>query len=121
MRLVPVYAVLTAAGLVGTWWFNLSSFAAGESYLAGWFASGASSSVAVDILVTGLAAAVLMVVEGRRLGWRPWLLVLLVLGSFAIAVAFVFPLFLACREVSLSRRGPAPSTVRAAPATGGSS
>ena len=117
MRLVPVYVLLSAVGLVGTWWFNLSSAAAGEDYLGGWFASAASSSAAVDILVTGLAAAILMVVEGRRLGWRPWVLVLLVLGSFAIAVAFVFPLFLACREVTLARRTPAPSA-RPAPTTG---
>jgi hypothetical protein len=109
VRLVPVYAVLSVVGLVGTWWFNLSSAAAGESYLAEWFANQASSSAAVDILVTGLAAAVLMVVEGRRLGWRPWVLVLLVVGSFAIAVAFVFPLFLACREVTLARRPVAPA------------
>jgi hypothetical protein len=113
VRLVPVYVLLSAAGLVGTWWFNLSSVAAGEDYLGGWFGTGASSSAAVDILVTGLAAAILMVAEGRRLGWRPWVLVLLVLGSFAIAVAFVFPLFLACREVTLSRR--------TAPTTGGPS
>ena len=108
--LVPVYALLSVVGLVGTWWFNLSSFAAGESYLAGWFANDASSSAAVDILVSGLAAVVLMIVEGRRLGWRPWVLVLLVVGSFAIAVAFVFPLFLACREQALGHRR-APSAV----------
>jgi Na+/serine symporter len=113
VRLVPVYVLLSAVGLVGTWWFNLSSATAGEDYLGGWFASAASSSAAVDILVTGLAAAILMVVEGRRLGWRPWVLVLLVLGSFAIAVAFVLPLFLACREVTLARR-----TVHLAPTTG---
>jgi hypothetical protein len=119
MRLVPVYAVLSVVGLIGTWWFNVSSAAVGESYLGGWFATSASSSAAVDILVTGLAACVLMVVEGRRLGWRPWVLVLLVLGSFAIAVAFVFPLFLACREAGLARRS-APSA-RPVATTGGQS
>jgi hypothetical protein len=121
VRLVPVYVVLSIVGLVGTWWFNLASAAAGESYLGGWFATSASSSAAVDILVTGLAAAVLMVVEGRRLGWRPWVLVLLVVGSVAIAVAVVFPLFLACREITLARRTPAPSVRCPAPATGGQS
>ena len=96
--LVAVYGVLSVVGLVGTWWFNLASFAAGEDYLGGWFGTAASSSAAVDILVAGFAACVFMVVEGRRLGWRPWALVLLVVGSVAIAVAFVFPLFLALRE-----------------------
>ena len=102
--LVAVYAVLSVVGLVGTWWFNVASFAAGEDYLGGWFANAAGSSAAVDILVAGFAACVFMVVEGRRLGWRPWTLVLLVVGSFAIAVAFVFPLFLALREHSRSRQ-----------------
>lgn len=92
------YLLLALVGLVGTWWFNLASFAAGEDYLAGWFANAASSSAAVDILVAGLAACVFMVLEGRRLGWPTWSLVLLVVGSAAIAVAFVFPLFLFLRD-----------------------
>jgi len=46
---------------------------------------------------------VVMVVEGRRLGWRPIGLVLLVVLSFVIAVSFTFPLFLALREVRLRR------------------
>ncbi|GLZ51014.1 DUF2834 domain-containing protein [Actinomycetospora sp. NBRC 106378] len=93
-----VYLALSVVGLVGTWWFNLASMAAGEDYLAGWFANAASSSAAVDILVAGLAACVFMVIEGRRLGWPTWSLVLLVVGSCAIAVAFVFPLFLFLRD-----------------------
>ncbi|WP_433800594.1 DUF2834 domain-containing protein [Actinomycetospora sp. CA-084318] len=92
------YLVLAVVGLVGTWWFNVASFAAGEDYLAGWFANAASSSAAVDILVAGLAACVFMVVKGRCLGWPTWSLVLLVVGSAAIAVAFVFPLFLFLRD-----------------------
>ncbi|MDL5155240.1 DUF2834 domain-containing protein [Actinomycetospora termitidis] len=99
-----VYLLLSVVGLVGTWWFNLASAAAGENYLAGWFANAASSSAAVDILVAGIAACVFMVIEGRRLGWPRWSLVLLVVGSFAIAVAFVFPLFLALREHARSRK-----------------
>jgi hypothetical protein len=98
-----VYLALSVVGLVGTWWFNLASMAAGEDYLAGWFANAASSSAAVDILVAGLAACVFMVLEGRRLGWPTRSLVLLVVGSFAIAVAFVFPLFLFLRDRALSR------------------
>ena len=101
--LVALYGALSLAGLVGTWWFNLASTAAGENYLAGWFANAASSSVAVDILVAGIAACVFMVVEGRRLGWPTWSLVLLVVGSFAVAVAFVFPLFLFLRARAGSR------------------
>ena len=99
-----VYAALSVVGLVGTWWFNLTYLATapGGTYVGDWFANAASSSAAVDILVAGTAAAILMVVEGHRLGWRPWVLVLLVLAAFAIAVAFVFPLFLALRERTLT-------------------
>ena len=102
--LVAVYLVLAAAGLVGTWWFNLTYMATapGGTYVGDWFANAASSSAAVDIIVAGTAAAILMVVEGRRLGWPVWSLVLLVVGAFVIAVAFVFPLFLALRERSLA-------------------
>ncbi|MEJ2871706.1 DUF2834 domain-containing protein [Actinomycetospora sp. OC33-EN08] len=98
-----VYLVLSLVGLVGTWWFNIASMSAGENYLAGWFANAASSSAAVDIIVVAIAACVFMVVEGRRLGWPTWSLVLLVVGSFAIAAAFVFPLFLFLRDRAVHR------------------
>lgn len=102
--LVTVYLVLALAGLLGTWWFNLSFVAAGGGdYLGGWFANAASSSAAVDIIVMALAACVVMVVEGRRLGFRPIGLVLLVVLSFVVAVSFTFPLFLALRERHLAR------------------
>jgi hypothetical protein len=97
--LVGVYLALSVVGLVGTWWFNLSFFAAGGGdYLGGWFANAASSSAAVDILVAGTAACVLMVVEGRRLGWSRARIATLVVLSAVVAVAFTFPLFLALRE-----------------------
>ncbi len=70
--------------------------AAGEDYVAGWFASAASSSAATDVIVVAVAACVFFIVEGRRLGvaWS-WVLVP---ATFAIAVAFTVPLFLALRE-----------------------
>jgi len=103
--LTVVYLALSIVGLVGTWWFNLSFFASGgQDYLGGWFANDASSSAAVDILVAGAAACVLIVAEGTRLGWNRLGLALLVVLSFVIAVAFTFPLFLALRERDLGRR-----------------
>ncbi|WP_235830684.1 DUF2834 domain-containing protein [Arthrobacter cheniae] len=95
MRLV--YLILGLIGLVGTWFFNLRSMAAGENYLAGWFANAAASSAAVDVIVVAVVACVFMVVEGHRRGMSRavWLLVPL---SFAVAIAFTFPLFLAWRE-----------------------
>ncbi|MDD7938055.1 DUF2834 domain-containing protein [Actinomycetospora lutea] len=102
--LVAVYAALSVIGLVGTWYFNLSFFATGGTdYLGGWFANPASSSAAVDIIVMAIAACIVMVVEGRRLGFRPIVVALLVVLSFVLAVAFTFPLFLALRERALLR------------------
>ncbi|MEQ3553870.1 DUF2834 domain-containing protein [Pseudonocardia nematodicida] len=112
--LIAVYGVLAVLGLVGTWYFNIAFMASGGgSYLGGWFANDASSSAAVDILVVALAACVLFVVEGRRLGWGMPPIVVLVVLSFAVAVAFTFPLFLALRERSLARTGPGAPAARA--------
>lgn len=98
------YLLLSAAGLAGTWYFNLRFGAegGGQGYLQGWFANAASSSAAVDVIVTAVAASVFYVAEGRRLGMRRvWLLVPL---TFLLALAFTFPLFLALRERALARR-----------------
>jgi len=100
--LAGIYLLLAVVGLLGTWYFNVSFVATGGTdYLGSWFANAASSSAAVDILVMAVAASVAMVVEGRRLGWRTSVLVLLVLLSFVLAVSFTFPLFLALRERTL--------------------
>ena len=105
--LAVVYLVLSIVGLVGTWYFNLAFVAAGGGdYVGAWFANPASSSAAVDILVAGVAACVLIVAEGRRLGWNRLLIAALVVLSFVIAVAFTFPLFLALRERDLARHTP---------------
>jgi len=108
---MTVYLVLSTAGLIGTWYFNLRFTAeSGGSYLGGWFANPASSSVAVDVIVTALAACGFYVIEGHRLRMHwTWLLVPL---TFLVALAFTFPLFLALRERALLRAGSgAPTTV----------
>jgi hypothetical protein len=104
-RLTPLtaaYLVLAVAGLVGTWYFNLtfSPGPDGDGYLQAWFANPASSSAAVDVIVTALAACLFYVTEGRRAGLRyAWVLVPL---TFLLALAFTFPLFLALRERRLA-------------------
>jgi hypothetical protein len=111
IMLVVVYGVLAVAGLVGTWTFNLAFTPTAEipSYLDGWFANAAASSAAVDVIVTALAACLFYVVTGWRLG-RPMFLVGIVLVplTFVVALAFTFPLFLALREIALSRGSGAP-------------
>lgn len=96
-----VYFVLAAVGLVGTWYFNLTY--TGGSYVADWFANAASSSAAVDILVVFVVTVVFYLDEGRRLGWRLPLVLLLIPLSLGLAVAFVLPLFLGLRELRLAR------------------
>lgn len=99
--MIVFYLAAAGVGLVGTWYFNVASFSAHESYLHGWFANAASSSAAVDVLVVAVAASVFYVAEGRRLGMRhTWVLIPI---TFAVAAAFAFPLFLAWRELALRR------------------
>ena len=99
------YLALALVGLVGTWYFNLAFGASGsgQSYLQAWFANPASSSAAVDVIVTAVVACLFYLREGARLGWR-WLPVALVPLTFALALAFTFPLFLAARELRLIER-----------------
>jgi hypothetical protein len=112
--MLVAYSVLALFGVVGTWWFNVLSFSSDQAYLAGWFANPASSSAAVDVSVVAIAACLFMVVESRRLGMSRLAWALLPL-TFAIAVAFTFPLFLAWREWHLRHvsdpapAGPAPA------------
>lgn len=112
VALIVVYLLLAVIGLIGTWYFNITYFATGDgdAYLADWFANAASSSVSVDVIVTALVACVLYVVEGRRLGWSRWSLLLVPL-TFAIALAVTFPVFLALREMTLRRRSRSSSPV----------
>lgn len=98
--MVIVYSLLALVGLVGTWWFNLVSIGRGEDYLGGWFATPASSSAAVDVVVVAVVVCVFVVLEARRLGMSRWAWVLVPL-TFAVAVAFSFPAFLAWRELHL--------------------
>lgn len=101
--LIALYLALAVAGLVGTWYFNLQFTAGsdGQGYLQSWFANSASSSAAVDVIVTAVVACVFYAVEGARLRMR-WTLVLIPL-TFVVALAFTFPLFLALREWRLTK------------------
>ncbi|MGB5951893.1 MAG: DUF2834 domain-containing protein [Ornithinimicrobium sp.] len=97
-----VYLFLALVGAVGTWYFNIASIAAEESYLGGWFGSAASSSAAVDVIVVAIVACIFIIREGRRLSMAPLGYIALVPLSFMVAIAFTFPLFLAWREHHLS-------------------
>jgi Terpene cyclase DEP1 len=108
--LAAVYFALAIGGLIGTWYFNIRF--AGEAtdltYIEAWFVNAASSSAAVDVIVTALAANVFFVREGLRLGWGTWSWALIPL-TYLVALAFALPLFLGLRELHLARRATAPT------------
>lgn len=102
--MVAVYATVALVGGVGTWFFNIASIRAGEDYLGGWFANSASSSAAVDVIVVALVACIFMVLEARRVGMSTVITGVLVVLTFAVAIAFTFPAFLAWRNWHLGRQ-----------------
>ena len=91
------YFVIAGLGLIITAVFNVQGTVQGlGNPLAIWFANATASSLAVDLLIVASAASIFIIIEGKRLEMkRPWLYVAV---SFAKAVAFAFPLFLAMRE-----------------------
>ncbi|MDQ0736564.1 DUF2834 domain-containing protein [Arthrobacter agilis] len=114
IAVVAAYAVLSVAGLLGTWYFNLTYSGTDGTYVEAWFANPASSSAAVDVIVTALVACIFYGVEGRRLGWRlRWLLFIPL--TFVIALAFALPLFLMLRELQLAQGAPHERTTGQSP------
>ncbi len=102
--LAAVYFLLALGGLIGTWYFNFRFAGEGSdlTYIEAWFVNAASSSAAVDVIVTAIAANVFFVREGLRLGWGKWSWALIPL-TYLVALAFVFPLFLGLRELRFAR------------------
>lgn len=102
--LCGVYAMIAAVAFVATWIQNMAyQFVALDFFSSFWRetrVTPASRSVTVDILMFGLAAAVLMVVEARKHG-VPYVWVYLVGGLF-IGISVTFPLFLIARQLRLN-------------------
>ena len=93
--LCVVYAVIALVALVATWSQNIVFLRSGGSFLGFWEATKvnpASRSITADIFLFGLAVAILMVIEARRVGVKfVWAYIL---GGFLIAISVAFPLFL---------------------------
>jgi hypothetical protein len=97
-----LYLILAIAGLVGTWYFNITAIVEQRDFLGEWFGSGPSvGSLGIDLAVVAVAAIVFMVAEARRLRMRG-IVIYLVLVPL-VALAFAFPLFLCARERRLNR------------------
>ena len=98
-----VYLGLALIGLVGTAIANGLTVVQGRDFIGDLAAGGAAvSSISIDLGVAAVAGVILLLVEGRRLRMRVlWLYVVL---SLVVAFSFAFPLFLANRERTLTRR-----------------
>jgi len=100
------YGLVALVALIGTWGNNLDYFGSGfvETNLMFWrdtLATPASRSITVDILFLGVAVAVWMLLEARRLNMRgAWLYIVF---GLLIAISVTVPLFLIHRERVLAK------------------
>lgn len=105
--LCGIYLVLAIAALVFAFGNTIAYMLSdGNGGITGFFSAGyvnyATSSLTNDLLIVALAAVVLMVAEGRRLGVRfVWAYVA---AGFLIAISVAFPLFLIARQLKLAER-----------------
>ena len=104
-----VYAMLSVAGLVATWYFNLQFMEESGGtfgvvdFARGGYANSAASSLTNDLLVGTLAFFLFSFAEARRLAMRHWWIFPVL--TFAVAFACAFPLFLLARERRLQAIG----------------
>jgi len=95
------YFVIAGIGLVTAWYFNTIAILRGEDFFLAWFGNNADWVVACDLLLTAFAAVPYMIFEAKRIGMKR--VYLYILSGFISAIAFVFPLFLAMRELHLAK------------------
>lgn len=94
------FFALSVLGLVTAWTFNSLAVLKGENYLTDGFTSNVDWVYSLDLLIGGTAGMAFIVIEGRKLSMRfGWLYIA---AAFITAFAFVFPLFLAFRELRLA-------------------
>jgi Terpene cyclase DEP1 len=102
--LCAVYVAIALIALVATWSQNILFFQSGGSFFGLFDAlkvNPASRSITVDIALFFLSAAILMVIEARRVGVKyVWAYIL---AGFLIAISVAFPLFLLARELRLEK------------------
>lgn len=95
------FFILAGLGLATAWVFNAQAVMAGENYLEAWFTTPADWVASTDLLIAAVAAVAFIIIDSRRNGIRRvWILILL---GFVTAIAFVFPLYLAIRELHLAK------------------
>jgi hypothetical protein len=109
--LMITYLSFSIAGLIVPWYFNIQhilyspvSFTIAEYFRQG-TATPLAASITSDFFIGTVPALIWLVVEFRRLKMKHmWLYIA---GTFLIAFAFTFPLFLFMRERKLQTLSPA--------------
>jgi hypothetical protein len=102
--LCVVYAAIAVVALIGVW-SQLGPYLNGLSafFVSFWRdakVTPSSRSITADILLFGLSAAILMVVEARKHNVRfVWAYIV---AAFLVAVSVSFPLFLIARELRMN-------------------
>lgn len=104
-KLQWIYGACAVAGVVATMVFNLQFIAehGGFSvitFVTENYVNNASASITNDLLVVVAAFLIWSFVEARRLAMRYWWCYPVL--TFAVAIAFAFPLFLLFRERRLT-------------------
>jgi hypothetical protein len=95
------FFVVAFVGLITAWYFNTMAILKAQDYFGSWFGSEVDLVLSLDLLVTAFAAVPFMFIESKRIGMKH--VVWYALSSFVTAIAFVFPLWLAMRELHLSK------------------
>lgn len=103
-----VFGLAALVGIVVTWYYNIQFMEAygGFSliqYVADNYVNAASASISNDILVVVFTFLFWSFYEARRLGMRHWWVYVVL--TFAVAIAFAFPLFMLMRERRLAEAG----------------
>jgi hypothetical protein len=96
------FFIVSGVGLITAWYFNTIAIMKSQDYLVSWFGSEVDLVLSFDLLVTAFAAVPFMFIESKRIGMKN--VVWYALSSFVTAIAFVFPFWVAMRELHLSKR-----------------
>lgn len=95
------YFAVSAIGLVTAWYFNSVAILKSQDYLSNWFGTEVDLVLAFDLFITAFAAVPFMFIESKRIGMKN--IVWYALSGFVTAIAFVFPFWLAMRELYLAK------------------
>ncbi len=101
-----LFGILSVAGLIATWYFNIQFMqetgpSGAMRFIRDSYANNASSSISNDVTVVAITFLIWSYFEAKRLSMKLWWLFIPL--TFGIALACAFPLFLLLRERKLGQ------------------